>query len=512
LRPCFERALPRAGPLLIAGLLIGGLPSAPHRTDPGAGSHAALAQEPSGSVVVRRLRSATGPQPRIVNGVRAGGFYPTTGMIFRGSTACSGTLIGCNAFLTAAHCVDDPVPPESYNVFLQHFGFVAASSVTIHPDSEFGVRSDIAVVELASPVAGVSPSMINTDAEPPLGTLGDIVGFGSVGELFGPGTSSFFAGIKRRGDVITAECDPIIPDDAHVCWDFEVPVGPPGEDSNTCKGDSGGPLFADVAGLGVVVAGVTSGGTADCLPNETPFDADVAFDHEWIESFADELGPSPCGLVPPVFGPGSIVLLDQFGMDTSEIGVVYPFDVPVVATMLHVTINGELIPAQNYDLYVKHGGPPTVEPPDFDCASTHGNSFETCSFASPAAGEWFILVDNPTASEGEFDVTVSLVGSPFDADANEEVTIPNDGVLLARYLFTLPRLGERRARHRRRRLGPPTDRWRPAAALPVRSARRRAGRRGGRRRLRALPGERHRELHRVAAVSAGPAPANRAVH
>ena len=406
---------------------------------------AAVGETSSTSISARRLRSTNAPVPRIVNGARAGGFYPTVGMLARnGFFQCSGTLIGCHTFLTAGHCVSPPFVPAQYSVFLQHLGFVGVASIARNPDFAFGVRSDEAILTLSTTVSGFSPSSINTVAEPPLGTIGDIVGFGSVGELFGPGTSDFYVGIKRRGDVVTSACTEV-PESSNICWDFTAPLGPPGTDSNTCIGDSGGPLFADVAGLGTAVAGVTSGGNATCLPDDSAFDADVHFDHAWIESVSGtDLGPITCSPIPPVLGPGSEVLYDQFGMEDTESGVVYDLVVPAGASALRVTTNGELVPSQNYDLYVKLGGAPSVEPPDYDCASTRGNSFESCSFDAPAAGEWSILVANPGASEGEYDVTVSILGapapgpcSPLDVDGDGALLPLSDGVLVVRYLFGL---------------------------------------------------------------------------
>jgi hypothetical protein len=403
----------------------------------------ALGQGEPWPILTRRLHTAGEPVPRIVNGLRAGGEYPTVGMLARnGLFQCSGTLIGCRTFLTAGHCVSAPFVPSQYSVFLQHQGFVGVSSIARHPDFAFGVRSDVSVVMLSSPVTAISASKINTVGEPPLGTVGDLAGFGSVGETFGPGTSSYFAGIKRRGAVVTAACTGV-PESSHVCWNFSAPIGPPGADSNSCKGDSGGPLFADVPGLGVAVVGVTSGGNDSCLPEDNAFDADVHFDHEWIESVAGaELGSPSCGPVAPVLEPGSQVHYDRFAMEMSDAGVAYSIVVPAGSSRLRVTSNGELIPFQDYDLYVKHGGQPSITPPDYDCASKRGTSFEACAFDFPLAGEWGILVSNPGFGEGEYDLTVSILGpaspgpcTPFDVDGNGSLSPLSDGVLAVRRLF-----------------------------------------------------------------------------
>ena len=78
---------------------------------------------------------------RIVNGLNTHG-YPTAGaLLYSGGGAinsdnagswCSGTLIGCETFLTAAHCVVDDPTAANYWVYLQHSGISVVSSIEIH--------------------------------------------------------------------------------------------------------------------------------------------------------------------------------------------------------------------------------------------------------------------------------------------------------------------------------------------------------------------------------------------
>src|SRR5262245_55957689 len=83
-------------------------------------------------------------RPRIVNGVLSWN-YPTTGALLDGGNfdtatlLCSGTLIGCQTFLTAGHCVDGFLDPGTYSVFLQHAGLFHVASVSLHPDYGFPV-------------------------------------------------------------------------------------------------------------------------------------------------------------------------------------------------------------------------------------------------------------------------------------------------------------------------------------------------------------------------------------
>jgi len=253
------------------------------------------------------LAEAAPLAPRVVNGVHSQS-DAAAGALLRVSesrldSSCSGTLIGCRTFLTAAHCVCPgdrfcSVEPSSYRVFLQHAGIFAVEKVVVHPAYSFGIQSDIAVVTLAGPVEGIQPASINTVGLPPTGTSGQIVGFGVSH------ASADDSGIKRRGTVKTSSCagSPLlIPEPAHLCWSFASPLGTPGDNSNTCAGDSGGPLFVDL-GAGPVLAGVASGGTnSNCLPLDVSFDTNVFLNLSFISSAigADSPGVN-CGSLAPV--------------------------------------------------------------------------------------------------------------------------------------------------------------------------------------------------------------------
>jgi len=149
----------------------------------------------------------SGIQARIVNGVSTQG-QPTTGALLFPvgsgfSLVCSGTLIGCQSFLTAAHCVCPGTSfctpdPASFAVYLQHGGIFSVSAAAVAPGYQFGVAEDVAVLTLASPATGVPPTPINTQASPAPGTRGIIAGFGITGG------SKDDAGLLRQGQVTTA--------------------------------------------------------------------------------------------------------------------------------------------------------------------------------------------------------------------------------------------------------------------------------------------------------------------
>lgn len=255
---------------------------------------------------------------RVTNGVTTQE-RPTTGALLSKSginysMSCSGTLIGCQTFLTAAHCVcvgstfgscGTPVPSQ-HAVFLQDVGLVNVSAIAVDPTYSFAVRGDVAVLTLSAPISGVSPTPINTAMRPPLGTSVEIAGYG----LTQGGADD--TGILRRGLAETATCT-AADDNFHVCWAFTAPLGAPGIDSNTCNGDSGGPLFADI-GSGETVVGLTSGGSsADCLPTDASYDSDVFVHRAFIQSVggADLLNTS-CGAISQVGEPATQRTLFSF--------------------------------------------------------------------------------------------------------------------------------------------------------------------------------------------------------
>ena len=249
---------------------------------------------------------------RIVNGVVAQD-RPTTGALLYSygsnyfQAICSGTLIGCETFLTAAHCVctgstwatcGTPVAGK-YSVYLQDVGILPVASIDVDPVFSFDQRGDLAVLKLSSPVTGVAPTPLNTSLRPPFGTTVDLAGYG----LTRGGADD--VGMLRRGLAETSACTAANPD-YHVCWAFQDPLDIPGLESNTCNGDSGGPAFADL-GFGESLVGITSGGSSgDCLPDDASFDTDVYVHRTAIEGFGGaDLLNTRCGSIAQVGEAGA---------------------------------------------------------------------------------------------------------------------------------------------------------------------------------------------------------------
>ena len=339
-------------------------------------------------------------RPRIVNGVFTSA-YATTGALVQGSTLnnvsswCSGTLIGCRTFLTAQHCVEGYTAAD-FKVFLQHGGIYDVESIAVAPGYDFPV-ADVAVLTLAEPVTGISPSKINTIQDPPFGSDGTIAGFGRSG-----GNNDDY-GLKRLGKVTTSACGSGVSNATSVCWTYDANVGPAGTDSNTCNADSGGPLFLTLGGQ-EVVAGITSGGSSDnCLPSDNSYDADVYFYRNFILSAGgDDLARSTCGDISQVGDGGTSV--HGFSGQLTTTQVVHSFSVPASSALLRVTMNADDDGINDFDLYVRAGSAPTTSV--FDCARVGGNQYGSCEFTNPAAGTWYAMVYRYTGS-GSYQVTAT---------------------------------------------------------------------------------------------------------
>lgn len=187
--------------------------------------------------------------------------YPSTVALTdpKGDAFCSGTLIGKNVVITAAHCLDG-TPAEEIRVVYgfavpaeaPDFALREVSQTIIHPDYDsdpptdvygMGESNDVGLVVLKDPIEDgvvtpvLPPSLVEQELTP--NRLVHIVGFGVTDMA----TQS--SGVLYKA---------ITPHVRHIEW--EMLAGRPGE-PDTCYGDSGGPAYVVTGGV-LHLAGITS--------------------------------------------------------------------------------------------------------------------------------------------------------------------------------------------------------------------------------------------------------------
>jgi len=206
-------------------------------------------------------------------------------------TGCTGTAIGRDLVLTAAHCVP---PGTRYGVIEPGAPRSAkanrAANVERHPrfdpDTALSGRRtvDVALVKLSEPLsARVVPVPLGTREHFPIGDRFIVAGYGITGAGgFGTLRSATLMVVRHAGSGFLRLADPATRGDI-------AGLG-------ACSGDSGGPVFEDTTGrlalVGVVSWGTDArrGGGCGGFTGATP----LSLFRPWITETAGKLG-SPIG-------------------------------------------------------------------------------------------------------------------------------------------------------------------------------------------------------------------------
>lgn len=249
-----------------------------------------------------------------------GNSFASVGSVSASSGFGSGTLIGSNWILTAAHMGANG-SSGTFNVGGSSYNY---TNLIRHPSYSTNSRYDFALAQLTSHVSNITPSLYYNGTEE-LGKVGTSVGFGgfgtgNTGVTSGAGTKRGFTNVIDRYE------------NGSLLSDFDSPAGtgnvlglfgpssatPTALEGNVVPGDSGGGLFVDL-GYGNLLTGVTSfvwWATGSEFPVGEPYGrygqgsgwADITLASSWIQQTTG-IAPVPEPATMAALGLGMVALL-----------------------------------------------------------------------------------------------------------------------------------------------------------------------------------------------------------
>jgi len=225
------------------------------------------------------------------------GKWPDAVAVLGSKGSCTGTLIAPDVVLTAGHCaeIEPSVVIANTNDYTAPDGArIDIVSTTAYPDWQHSY--DISVIVLAHPVTGVTPRQVGTActfAELAPAMAVHLVGFGLTSEA-GTGDNTLLN--EAMAPVVDPDCS-----HGHGCNGSIAPGGEfvaGGAGTDSCFGDSGGPVYFDTDRGAVVIGAVSRGvdGAAEpCGGGGIYVRTDKVV--QWIESTTGRtIAKDDCGL------------------------------------------------------------------------------------------------------------------------------------------------------------------------------------------------------------------------
>lgn len=359
---------------------------------------------------------------RIVNGIETWD-YPASGALLVGADKrsarlrCSGTIISCDRFITAAHCFIPPdanspddyefKKPEQFRVYLQHSGIFEVESIDwpgdarfVYPSPTNGSRADVAIVKLKRPAEGIMPMPLKLRGKPPKGSQALIIGFGRTGGW------RYDYGVKRIGGVIMDTCTQKYADEL-LCWSYSSSIAKTGENSNTCNGDSGGGLHIDAK---LSVAGVTSGGlpSTRCLTGDHSYNTAFDANAEWLDKILGDAPPqSSCGTTAAIDVNEHVFGIRAY-LDNSTDERVERFEVRPGTAVLRVAMNGTDDGSVHTDFNLYLIAKDSTDTSEAICREDGPGQFAVCEVKSPPLGAYTAVVRQKKGN-GWFQLVVTRV-------------------------------------------------------------------------------------------------------
>ena len=210
---------------------------------------------------------------------------------------CTGTLVSCNAVLTADHCFkegDVPVTDATrFQVFFQHAGLVNVRSMHRICDDIDDCDPDLddLAIAILEETPRIAPYQLVEPGDWATGNSAVIVGFGVSG-------TESDRGLKRVGSVSPLDCM-----DADNCFELV-------EDHSNCTADSGGPLLIPDGNTHKVLGVAVFGGFCDQVQGRYLSMLHEAY-AEWADSTIEEGACSSSVLQSATALPGSIRVEDD---------------------------------------------------------------------------------------------------------------------------------------------------------------------------------------------------------